>query len=94
MKIIDDVMPVVMQDQLLDICTDPSFQWSFMPDSTYDKRQERIVGDMNKPSYPSMSHLAMNKFQTKTSTANLIACLLYTSPSPRDNRVSRMPSSA
>ena len=25
---------------------------------------------------------------------NLYFCLLYTSPSPRDNRVSRMPSSA
>ena len=73
MKIIDDVMPVVMQDQLLDICTEPSFQWSFMPDSTYDKRQERIVGDMNKPSYPSMSHLAMNEYKPKSGTANLIA---------------------
>ena len=26
--------------------------------------------------------------------AQIISCLLYTSPSPRDNRVSRMPSSA
>ena len=26
--------------------------------------------------------------------ATIIGCLLYTSPSPRDNRVSRMPSSA
>ena len=25
---------------------------------------------------------------------NIVTCLLYTSPSPRDNRVSRMPSSA
>ena len=28
------------------------------------------------------------------STVSLLGCLLYTSPSPRDNRVSRMPSSA
>ena len=28
------------------------------------------------------------------SSANLIACLLYTSPSPRDGLLSRMPSSA
>ena len=38
--------------------------------------------------------------ETDVSTADLncaddfIACLLYTSPSPRDNRTSRMPSSA
>ena len=29
-----------------------------------------------------------------TRTPNVYICLLYTSPSPRDNRVSRMPSSA
>ena len=29
-----------------------------------------------------------------TAMSELRACLLYTSPSPRDNRVSRMPSSA
>ena len=73
MKIIDDVMPVVMQDQLREICIDPSFQWSFMPDSTYDKRREKIVEDMNKPSYPSMAHLAMDEYTPKTSIANLIA---------------------
>ena len=39
-------MPVVMQDQLYEICIHPAFNWSFMPDSTYDKRQEKIVGDM------------------------------------------------
>ena len=73
MKIIDDVMPVVMQDQLYEICIHPAFNWSFMPDSTYDKRQEKIVGDMGKPSYPSMAHLAMNEYVPKTDTANLIA---------------------
>ena len=30
----------------------------------------------------------------QTITARLYDCLLYTSPSPRDNRTSRMPSSA
>ena len=30
----------------------------------------------------------------KTTTLRLIACLLYTSPSPRDGLLSRMPSSA
>ena len=32
--------------------------------------------------------------EQKTEQATQEPCLLYTSPSPRDNRVSRMPSSA
>ena len=32
--------------------------------------------------------------KVETSNADLLACLLYTSPSPRDKRQSRMPSSA
>ena len=32
--------------------------------------------------------------QSETDTDNAIACLLYTSPSPRDATLSRMPSSA
>ena len=32
--------------------------------------------------------------EQKTTLANYIACLLYTSPSPRDGLLSRMPSSA
>ena len=31
---------------------------------------------------------------TNDNTTKFLTCLLYTSPSPRDNRVSRMPSSA
>ena len=37
-------------------------------------------------------NLISNKFEPQGVTA--IACLLYTSPSPRDDRSSRMPSSA
>ena len=33
-------------------------------------------------------------FANSTSNSQIQSCLLYTSPSPRDNRVSRMPSSA
>ena len=73
MEVIEDAMPVVMQEQLHDICIDPSFNWTFVPDSTYDKRREKIVEDMNKPSYPSMAHLAMNEYTPKNGTANLIA---------------------
>ena len=38
--------------------------------------------------------LAAHDFQTTSGTITAIACLLYTSPSPRDKRQSRMPSSA
>ena len=73
MRVIDDVMPVVMQDQLHDMCTDPTFMWSFLPDATYDKREEAITGAMNKPKNPSMSHLALNEYQPKSGVANLIS---------------------
>ena len=35
-----------------------------------------------------------NDTETAVNPINLIACLLYTSPSPRDRQKSRMPSSA
>jgi len=73
MRVIDDVMPVVMQDQLHDMCIDPSFQWTFLPDATYDKREEKLVQKMNKPSYPSMSHLAMQDYKPRTQVATMIS---------------------
>ena len=39
-------------------------------------------------------HIVIAKRDTTNDSTKLDACLLYTSPSPRDNRVSRMPSSA
>ena len=41
-----------------------------------------------------MIHLGLGQPDFKTPQHIMDACLLYTSPSPRDNRVSRMPSSA
>ena len=42
-----------------------------------------------------VSHLGRPKgFQKEFSMTNIINCLLYTSPSPRDRTRSRMPSSA
>ena len=38
--------------------------------------------------------LVVDKSLTPKNFSTVIACLLYTSPSPRDSRVSRMPSSA
>ena len=40
MRVIDDVMFGSNADQLHDMCTDPTFMWSFLPDATYDKREE------------------------------------------------------
>ena len=49
----------------------------------------------NEPTNPELTALnygaMLDMLKTKTST---ISCLLYTSPSPRDKRQSRMPSSA
>ena len=41
---------------------------------------------------PDGSHANMNTYEINS--AQVITCLLYTSPSPRDRSVSRMPSSA
>ena len=49
----------------------------------------RRIGDTND-SNPSMGHMEFNP----KDTPDLSICLLYTSPSPRDATLSRMPSSA
>ena len=53
------------------------------PDSTY-ARQQKVT----------MSSMMNDPEKIEVSTQWSIACLLYTSPSPRDKRQSRMPSSA
>ena len=40
------------------------------------------------------SNLTENDLQRRNRISKLLSCLLYTSPSPRDKRQSRMPSSA
>ena len=49
--------------------------------------RKKVYGDSNKP------RLAVYK-SNKNIYVQAIDCLLYTSPSPRDQRGSRMPSSA
>ena len=44
----------------------------------------------NNTNKPIKGHLSKSGLET----AKVLACLLYTSPSPRDNTLSRMPSSA
>lgn len=75
MKVIDDVMPVVMQDQLIDICTQPEFTWSLLPDATYAP-MDPLAKKMNKPQYPSFSHLAIMDYRPKTGVAPLISSML------------------
>ena len=43
---------------------------------------------------PSIEPLRANAFSQKTLSGSFLICLLYTSPSPRDGLLSRMPSSA
>ena len=75
MRVIDDVMPEVMQNQLIDICTHPEFAWSFLLDATYDDR-EKLAQKMGKPKYPSFSHLAMKDYQPKTGVCDAITSAL------------------
>lgn len=75
MKIIDDVMPAVMQDQLIDICTQPEFTWSFLIDATYLKDQI-IAKKLDKPKYPSFSHLAINNYRPVSSAATLLSSMI------------------
>ena len=55
----------------------------------YRRRQMKSLGD----SYAGPDKLAPRSFIIRES-ARIIACLLYTSPSPRDATLSRMPASA
>ena len=45
-------------------------------------------------SYANGGQLSASNAETWNTTKNVISCLLYTSPSPRDGLLSRMPSSA
>ena len=47
----------------------------------------------NRESFPKRTYVK-RKPEVRQKTATLCSCLLYTSPSPRDKRQSRMPSSA
>eukprot|EP00828_Plagiopyla_frontata_P007254 TRINITY_DN13381_c0_g1_i2.p2 TRINITY_DN13381_c0_g1~~TRINITY_DN13381_c0_g1_i2.p2 ORF type:complete len:237 (+),score=43.22 TRINITY_DN13381_c0_g1_i2:349-1059(+) len=72
-----------VNDQFLNELTKPQY-----------RLRKNIVmwGDMNK-NYNKLSYSGDYKIQN-INNDNLIFCLLYTSPSPRDRQKSRMPSSA
>jgi len=71
-RVIDDVMPAVMQDQLHDICVQPNFHWSFLHDVTYDSMGV-MAKKGSKPKYPSFSHLALKNYTPKSQVAELIS---------------------
>ena len=48
----------------------------------------------SKPSIEDLEYKALDKLRGNAEFAENRDCLLYTSPSPRDNTTSRMPSSA
>lgn len=75
MKIIDDVMPEVMQDQLHNICISKEFAWTYLNDVTWDDKAEK----MDKISYPSFAHVAiLNGIpgSITPSTSSLISSML------------------
>ena len=73
----------------------PESPVSALPIASVEQRQRMIV-DFNATDmqYPTTSTLAAEFSRQAAATPTNTACLLYTSPSPRDATLSRMPSSA
>ena len=63
---------------------------------TYQTRDfmPRVSARLNIPFIPDIISITNNGYTKQVLNAKLNACLLYTSPSPRDRQKSRMPSSA
>ena len=72
MKVYDDVIPAVMQEQMHNMFIDQGFQWGFLPDATYEPR-DILAYKMDKPKFPSFSHVALKEYQPKTQTAGMIS---------------------
>ena len=63
----------------------------------HQQNQHRSAGRVDPPTAPSSRTAAAARIEraaAKPTASTTTACLLYTSPSPRDQRGSRMPSSA
>ena len=83
----------------------PNMRWYVVQAfSNYEKRVkltlEEAIGRLGMQDYfgeilvPTEEVVEMKAGQKRTSERKFYPCLLYTSPSPRDQRGSRMPSSA
>ena len=106
--IIDEVVPEEVQNQILDLTTDPVPSTSSTPTpyEIFMKKKEKLEQRLSKqpqvipPTQQGAGPTQLHE-EVKTSEidwpamrAQIIGCLLYTSPSPRDLSTSRMPSSA
>ena len=95
---------ILFHDGLIDIdeviTNDGQHRWliidNLMQEVTMDKTK-RLESMYTKHSHHrniSVFFVVQNMFSNNLRTISLNTCLLYTSPSPRDKRQSRMPSSA
>ena len=64
-----------------------------MAEKGFGVKEVNLIGASGTPTITSPNNLNLNADNVAIST-NVSICLLYTSPSPRDMRRSRMPSSA
>ena len=64
-----------------------------MAEKGFGVKEVNLIGASGTPTITSPNNLNLNAVNVAIST-NVSICLLYTSPSPRDKRQTRMPSSA
>ena len=71
MKVIDNVIPHVMEDQLHSMCTSKDFAWSYLEDVTWGDQ----AGNYTKTSYPSFAHVALMDSKPPAATPNTISMI-------------------
>ena len=77
-------------DKVLDITLDEALDYPQLPEAEV---YQNIIADFNT-SIAFLNGGVQNRYRPTEGAAICLACLLYTSPSPRDLSTSRMPSSA
>ena len=97
--VLDQVVDEVGADRILDsamsgMVPDFAFVKWFFPDDEGDMDQAEYKRLRKREVAVKEVYENMDIFNEKKSSVLVVTCLLYTSPSPRDQRGSRMPSSA
>ena len=77
-------------DKLVDIISQLREECPWDKEQTHESLSKHLIEE----AYELLDSLAKLNNNNQESYRNLSSCLLYTSPSPRDKRQSRMPSSA